>query len=108
MQGERCKSSNAEMLPVRLETNRKSETLAACANRTLRGGSAARTVQTSNPASAGEAAYSAAWANGMPVSIGRLSSRLHSFHDPKYIRTSRTPASRSATSVLDARAPLKQ
>ncbi len=52
--------------------------------------------------------YSAACANGRPLSIGSSGSRLHSFQDPKYIRTSFTPACFSATSVLDARAPLKQ
>ena len=55
-----------------------------------------------------EAGYSAAWANGRPVSIGSAGSRLHSFHEPKYMRTSVTPAALSATRVLDARAPLKQ
>ena len=40
--------------------------------------------------------------------IGSDGSRDHSFHDPKYIRTSFTPAFLSAKNVFEARAPLKQ
>src|SRR6202035_4202432 len=55
------------------------------------------------------AAFSVSLASvGRPSSIGSDGSRDHSFHDPKYIRTSFTPAFLSARKVLDARAPLKQ
>ena len=47
-------------------------------------------------------------ANGGPDSIGSEGSRDHSFHEPKYMRTSSKPACLSARKVLDARAPLKQ
>ena len=40
--------------------------------------------------------------------MGRAGSRDHSFHEPKYMRTSVKPACFSARKVLDARAPLKQ
>ena len=43
-----------------------------------------------------------------PSSIGSEGSRDHSFQEPKYIRTSFTPAFLSARNVFDARAPLKQ
>ena len=45
---------------------------------------------------------------GRPSSIGSDGSRDHSFQEPKYIRTSFTPAFFSARKVFDARAPLKQ
>ena len=45
---------------------------------------------------------------GRPSSIGSEGSRDHSFQEPKYIRTSFTPAFFSARNVFDARAPLKQ
>src|ERR1700745_1567183 len=45
---------------------------------------------------------------GRPSSIGSDGSRDHSFQDPKYIRTSFTPAFFSARKGLEARAPLKQ
>ena len=45
---------------------------------------------------------------GWPSSIGSDGSRDHSFQEPKYMRTSFTPAFLSARKVLDARAPLKQ
>jgi len=45
---------------------------------------------------------------GSPSSIGSDGSRDHSFQEPKYIRTSFTPAFFSARNVFDARAPLKQ
>jgi hypothetical protein len=47
-------------------------------------------------------------AQGGPDSMGSDGSRLHSFQEPKYIRTSLMPASLSATSEFEARAPLKQ
>ena len=47
-------------------------------------------------------------ASGSPSSIGRDGSRDHSFHEPKYMRTSLMPAFFSARNVLEARAPLKQ
>ena len=43
-----------------------------------------------------------------PSSIGSDGSRDHSFQEPKYIRTSFTPAFFSARKVFEARAPLKQ
>ena len=45
---------------------------------------------------------------GSPSSIGSEGSRDHSFQEPKYIRTSFTPAFFSARKVFEARAPLKQ
>src|SRR5882672_3550582 len=45
---------------------------------------------------------------GRPSSIGSDGSRDHSFQEPKYIRTSFTPAFFSARKVFEARAPLKQ
>ncbi|MGC0396585.1 hypothetical protein ABIF91_008971 [Bradyrhizobium sp. USDA 241] len=45
---------------------------------------------------------------GKPCSIGSDGSRDHSFQEPKYIRTSFTPAFLSARNVFEARAPLKQ
>ena len=45
---------------------------------------------------------------GSPSSIGSDGSRDHSFQEPKYIRTSFTPAFFSARNVFEARAPLKQ
>lgn len=45
---------------------------------------------------------------GNPCSIGSDGSRDHSFQEPKYIRTSFTPAFLSARKVFEARAPLKQ
>ena len=45
---------------------------------------------------------------GRPSSIGSEGSRDHSFQEPKYIRTSFTPAFFSARKVFEARAPLKQ
>jgi len=45
---------------------------------------------------------------GNPCSIGSDGSRDHSFQEPKYIRTSFTPAFFSARNVFEARAPLKQ
>ena len=45
---------------------------------------------------------------GRPSSIGSDGSRDHSFQEPKYIRTSFTPAFFNARKVFDARAPLKQ
>src|SRR5262249_5379148 len=45
---------------------------------------------------------------GRPSSIGSAGSRDHSFQEPKYIRTSFTPAFFNARKVFDARAPLKQ
>ena len=45
---------------------------------------------------------------GSPSSIGSEGSRDHSFQEPKYIRTSFTPAFFSARNVFEARAPLKQ
>src|SRR4051812_48188933 len=47
-------------------------------------------------------------ASGSPSSIGSAGSRDHSFQEPKYIRTSFTPAFLSARNVFEARAPLKQ
>src|SRR5450755_1916813 len=47
-------------------------------------------------------------ASGSPSSIGSEGSRDHSFQEPKYIRTSFTPAFLSARNVFEARAPLKQ
>ena len=47
-------------------------------------------------------------AAGKPSSIGKFSSRDHSFQDPKYTRMSFTPISLSAMKVTDVRAPLKQ
>ena len=55
------------------------------------------------------AAFSVSLASvGRPSSIGSEGSRDHSFQEPKYIRTSFTPAFFSARKVFDARAPLKQ
>jgi hypothetical protein len=74
----------------------------------------ARTNGLSAPAGAERVSYQAAdliavaTARGTPSSIGRLMSRDHSFHEPKWILTFLMPASLSAMSVLDARAPLKQ
>ena len=45
---------------------------------------------------------------GSPSSIGSDGSRDHSFQEPKYIRTSFTPAFFKARKVFEARAPLKQ
>src|SRR4029078_13197185 len=45
---------------------------------------------------------------GSPSSIGSDGSRDHSFQEPKYIRTSFTPAFFSARNVFEARAPFKQ
>jgi len=45
---------------------------------------------------------------GSPSSIGSDGSRDHSFQEPKYIRTSFTPAFFSARNVFEARAPVKQ
>lgn len=45
---------------------------------------------------------------GSPSSIGSAGSRDHSFQEPKYIRTSFTPAFFRARNVFEARAPLKQ
>src|ERR1700693_2230685 len=58
--------------------------------------------------SAACAVTAAGFPNGSPSSLGSEGSRDHSFHEPKYMRTSSTPASLSATMVLEARAPLKQ
>ena len=53
--------------------------------------------------------FRSAWPRvGRPSSIGSDGSRDHSFQEPKYIRTSFTPAFFSARKVFDARAPLKQ
>ena len=46
--------------------------------------------------------------SGASDSMGSEASRDHSFHEPKYMRTSVKPACLSARKVLEARAPLKQ